>query len=57
LASGGNDNIVNIYDLRKADEILDNYSHDAAVKALSWIGFNTLVSGGGTLDKKISYWK
>lgn len=57
LASGGNDNNVFIYDIRKPDRHLDNYKHDAAVKALDWIVPNILVSGGGTVDRKMKYWK
>lgn len=34
-----------------------NYEHVAAIKALDWIMPNTLISGGGTLDRKIKFWK
>lgn len=36
MASGGNDNKVVIYDLRKM-KVLSTYNHQAAVKGLSWI--------------------
>ncbi len=57
LASGGNDNNVYIYDIRKPECHLDHYRHDAAVKALDWIIPNVLISGGGTIDRRINYWK
>ncbi len=57
LASGGNDNTVCIFDLRRTDKLLDHYKHDAAIKALDWMMPNTLVSGGGTADRKIKKWK
>lgn len=55
MSSGGNDNKVNIYDIRKST-IFDTYAHTAAVKAMAWIGDKSLVTGGGTADKKIKYW-
>ena len=55
MASGGNDNKVIIYDLRKM-KVLSNYTHQAAVKGLAWINDRQLVSGGGTADKKIKFW-
>jgi WD40 repeat protein len=55
VSTGGNDNKVNIYDIRKYKS-LDNYFHSAAVKAMTWIGDKTLVTGGGTADKKIKFW-
>lgn len=57
LASGSNDNLVTIYDLRKTSELLASYEHNAAVKAIDWLGANTLISGGGTTDRKIKFWK
>lgn len=33
------------------------YQHEAAIKALDWILPNTLISGGGTADRKIKFWK
>ncbi|KAJ7525914.1 hypothetical protein O6H91_17G074000 [Diphasiastrum complanatum] len=64
LASGGNDNILHIWDaaaavsgcnspyLHRLDE------HQAAVKALAWCPFqsNLLASGGGTADRCIKFW-
>ena len=57
LATGGNDNWVYIYDVRKTSQPVSHYEHDAAVKALDWIIPNTLVSGGGNGDRKIKFWK
>jgi WD40 repeat protein len=57
LASGGNDNFVNIYDYRKPSQALTQYQHEAAVKALDWMKINTLLSGGGTIDRKVKFWK
>lgn len=59
LASGGNDNKIFIFDIRKsAEPILRLNDHKAAVKALSWspITPSRLVSGGGTADKSIKHW-
>jgi WD40 repeat protein len=36
IASGGNDNLVAIFDIRKSLEVLYSYTHEAAVKALAW---------------------
>lgn len=57
LATGGNDNNVFIYDIRKTEHYLSTYSHEAAVKALDWVVPNVLVSGGGTTDRKMKFWK
>jgi cell division cycle protein 20 (cofactor of APC complex) len=66
LASGGNDNLLNIWDDRYASRIhgvcdaslhrLD--AHQAAVKALAWCPWqrNLLASGGGTADRMIRFW-
>jgi len=57
VASGGNDNFVQIYDIRKTNMGVANYEHEAAVGALEWIQPNTLLSGGGTNDRKLKFWK
>lgn len=59
LASGGNDNLLNVWessDLTKPRFTMTE--HTAAVKALSWCPFqaNTLASGGGTADGCIRFW-
>lgn len=57
LASGGNDNMVNIWsaDGKRNHTLTD---HQAAVKALAWCPWqsNLLASGGGTADKHIRFW-
>jgi cell division cycle protein 20 (cofactor of APC complex) len=59
LASGGNDNILNVWELNdtsKPKHVMTD--HCAAVKALAWCPFqaNTLASGGGTADGCIRFW-
>lgn len=64
LASGGNDNLLHIWDAAAAStqgpspylHRLDD--HRAAVKALAWCPFqsNLLASGGGTADRCIKFW-
>jgi len=64
LASGGNDNVLNIWaseghSLHTASSPLHSLtSHQAAVKALAWCPWqsNTLASGGGTADRTIKIW-
>lgn len=56
LASGGNDNIVNIWDVRKPETALWQIrEHAAAVKAIAWSPHNTGVfaTGGGLRDLNI----
>ncbi len=57
IASGGNDNKVHVFSLRKQKPIL-KYNHEAGVKALTWSKrqHNVLYSGGGALDKTIQCW-
>ena len=52
MCTGGNDNKVFIYDLRNQN-IIGEYTHNAAVKAIAWINNKTVITGGGTADKKI----
>ena len=71
LASGGNDNLLCIWDARGgASSIIPSAytrpvaprfqmtDHQAAVKALAWCPFqrNVLASGGGTADRTIKFW-
>ncbi|KAI0519938.1 hypothetical protein KFK09_007400 [Dendrobium nobile] len=69
LASGGNDNLIHIWDqsmatsssaaARNQNQWLHRFEgHDAAVKALAWCPFqsNLLASGGGGADKCIKFW-
>lgn len=59
LASGGNDNIVNIWDARSTSTPkFTKTNHKAAVKALAWCPWqlNLLSTGGGSQDKHIHFW-
>jgi len=64
LASGGNDNVLNIWptqlnSLHTSNTPLHSLtSHQAAVKALAWCPWqsNILASGGGTADRTIKIW-
>lgn len=59
LASGGNDNLVNIWDPSRS--VLPRHTfdhHKAAVKGLAWCPWqsNLLASGGGTADRTLRFW-
>ncbi|KAJ7197284.1 WD40-repeat-containing domain protein [Mycena pura] len=69
IASGGNDNVVNIWDGRVPEPVAGDAvaagnakwtkrNHVAAVKALAWSPWqpNLLASGGGTNDATINIW-
>ena len=59
LASGGNDNLVNIWDARSIQTPKwTKTNHRAAVKALAWCPWqlNLLASGGGNYDRCIHFW-
>ena len=59
LASGGNDNKLNIWSLHNSIEPAGRVSsHLAAVKAISWSPHQhgLLASGGGTADRCIRFW-
>ncbi|KAL3912267.1 MAG: hypothetical protein SGPRY_008393 [Prymnesium sp.] len=69
LASGGNDNLLNLWDDRYSsnrqqpgqtcDQPVHRLdAHQAAVKALAWCPWqkNLLASGGGTADRMIRFW-
>eukprot|EP00501_MAST-03F_sp_TOSAG23-6_P000084 GSMAST32.ASY1.ANO1.86.1 assembled CDS len=60
LASGGNDNLLCLWDARKSASSprCTLGAHQAAVKALAWCPFqrNVLASGGGTADRCIKFW-
>jgi hypothetical protein len=57
VATGGNDNLLCIWDFRNPSEPIAKYhEHSAAIKALSWISANKLVSGGGTADRNLKLW-
>lgn len=59
LATGGNDNLVSIWDARSlAAPKHKKTNHRAAVKALSWCPWqlNLLATGGGSYDRHIHFW-
>jgi cell division cycle 20, cofactor of APC complex len=58
LASGGNDNLVNIWDARSSIPKFTKSNHRAAVKAIAWCPWQTnlLATGGGSSDKAIHFW-
>ncbi|KAJ8952645.1 hypothetical protein NQ318_020960 [Aromia moschata] len=64
LASGGNDNVLNIWQSANNSHYSQNtplYTfthHQAAVKALAWCPWqpHVLASGGGTADRHIRFW-
>ncbi|ETW77037.1 hypothetical protein HETIRDRAFT_421241 [Heterobasidion irregulare TC 32-1] len=66
LASGGNDNVVNIWDGRLGDVVEGSRgvakwtkrNHTAAVKAIAWCPWqpSLLASGGGTNDATVNIW-
>ena len=61
LASGGNDNVLHIWDqnsISRRTHLHRMTEHTAAVKALAWCPFqsNLLASGGGTADRTIKFW-
>lgn len=64
LASGGNDNLVNIWSAVSGGAHTQNTplhvlnQHQAAVRALAWCPWqpNILATGGGTADRCIKFW-
>ena len=64
LASGGNDNILNVWQVIPGQYVTDSTpkytfnQHLAAVKALAWCPWQAsiLASGGGTADRTIKLW-
>lgn len=58
LASGGNDNKLNLWSMSSSIPTASFLKHTAAVKALAWSPHQhgLLVSGGGTADRTIRFW-
>ncbi|KAF1985657.1 WD40 repeat-like protein [Aulographum hederae CBS 113979] len=59
LATGGNDNLVSIWDARSLTAPkFTKTNHNAAVKALAWCPWqmNLLATGGGSHDRHIHFW-
>ncbi|KAK7467766.1 hypothetical protein BaRGS_00037003 [Batillaria attramentaria] len=61
LASGGNDNAVNVWDTSLGMDVRPLHTfteHQAAIKAVSWCPWqpSLLATGGGTSDRHIRFW-
>lgn len=58
LASGGNDNLLNIWNDLDENPVFQRSEHTAAVKAIAWCPWQSrlLATGGGTSDRKIRFW-
>ncbi|CAK8689698.1 unnamed protein product [Clavelina lepadiformis] len=58
LASGGNDNIVNVYNEMETKPLYSFTDHQSAVKAVAWCPWqaNLLATGGGSADRHIRFW-
>jgi len=59
LATGGNDNLVSIWDARHLNAPkFQKTNHKAAIKALAWCPWqsNLLATGGGSHDRHIHFW-
>ncbi|GME92976.1 unnamed protein product [Ambrosiozyma monospora] len=58
LASGGNDNMLNVWDGLNEEPLYSFREHQAAVKAIAWSPHQRgiLASGGGTADRRIKIW-
>lgn len=58
LASGGNDDLVNIWQLGQESPQFSFQEHQAAAKALAWCPWQSclLATGGGSADRTIKLW-
>jgi len=58
LASGGNDNKLQVWNLSSTNAVQTYTDHSAAVKAIAWSPHHhgLLASGGGTADRCIRFW-
>ncbi|KAJ5884893.1 WD40 repeat-like protein [Penicillium taxi] len=58
LASGGNDNMLMVWDKLNETPVHRFSEHTAAVKAIAWSphASHLLASGGGTADRTIKFW-
>jgi len=58
LASGGNDNMLFLWDIASTNPLQKFQEHIAAVKAIAWSPHQRglLASGGGTADRRIRFW-
>jgi cell division cycle protein 20 (cofactor of APC complex) len=58
LASGGNDNLLNVWEKGAKIPLYSKTAHCSAVKALAWCPWqlNLLASGGGSHDRQMHFW-
>eukprot|EP01119_Soliformovum_irregulare_P014962 TRINITY_DN4152_c0_g1_i5.p1 TRINITY_DN4152_c0_g1~~TRINITY_DN4152_c0_g1_i5.p1 ORF type:complete len:468 (+),score=99.03 TRINITY_DN4152_c0_g1_i5:266-1669(+) len=57
LASGGNDDLVNVWDMSRSTPKFTFSEHKSAVKAIAWCPWkDILATGGGTNDRSIKFW-
>ena len=59
FAIGGRDRCISIYDIRfLKNRIFKLKYHSSSIRAISWslYNYNILLSGGGSLDKKLCIW-
>eukprot|EP01119_Soliformovum_irregulare_P006660 TRINITY_DN1887_c0_g1_i3.p1 TRINITY_DN1887_c0_g1~~TRINITY_DN1887_c0_g1_i3.p1 ORF type:complete len:448 (+),score=128.06 TRINITY_DN1887_c0_g1_i3:66-1409(+) len=58
LASGGNDNLVNLWNMSQSSPKMTMSDHTAAVKAIAWCPWqkDLLATGGGSSDRSIKFW-
>lgn len=58
LASGGNDNVVKVWDRRSTVPKMRKENHQASIKGIDWCPWNSnlLATGGGTADRMIHFW-
>lgn len=58
LASGGNDNLLNVWNELDSTPAFQRSEHTAAVKALAWCPWQPrlLATGGGSSDRKLRFW-
>jgi cell division cycle protein 20 (cofactor of APC complex) len=58
LASGGNDNRLNVWQLQYPRPLFTRQDHQACVRALAWCPWRIelLASGGGSADRTIKFW-
>lgn len=58
VASGGNDNMLSVSDLRMGKHFFNVEGHSAAIRGIEWnrLKKNELFTGGGTGDRKLKLW-
>lgn len=58
FASGGNDDLLNIWDIRNTQQPIYSHTREAAIKPLAWCPTdrNILAAGGGTADMHIYFY-